>query len=325
MSSATRRRSTWRCALRRVARQRAASLDMAPPLIAEQLNATTLFYNFITSRRRAWRRSAASRAATPCLARQRFAGLRITAQRNERSFKFTVAPQCDSCWRIAAQRPAPRDNAGLSASARLNATFMISQDHIITTSVTPSEMAYLQRCAQRAEIGGRSNIRGRADRAATLQRDQLVGMVGGFVGAKIIFGDVRLFRLQRFFADLYPNVGDGGSDIPGGNVDFKSSLVTNPNLLSYRLAVRERERHAGTVYVLILIALEPSPVANLVGWASDEMLPAKPETEGPFAGAYVIPASALHPIMPLRWFDEARPPTKQRAGPLEVNAIDIKW
>jgi hypothetical protein len=187
----------------------------------------------------------------------------------------------------------------------------------------------LQRQAQRAELGGRSHIRGAADRQDKLRQDQIVGMIGAFAGTKTLFGDVRLFRLQRYFANLYPTIGDGGSDVPGANIDFKASLIANKQkpLLDYKLAVRPRERHARTVYVLILIELEPAPAASLIGWASDEMLPAKPETDGPFAGAYVIPARALHPVMPLRWFEAARGPTtqKQNESLMELHGDDIRW
>jgi hypothetical protein len=197
---------------------------------------------------------------------------------------------------------------------------------IIQVPITSSELAFLKRHAKRAELGGRSNIRG-ADRQATLGRDQLIGMVGAFAGTKL-FGDVRLFRLQRFFADLYPAIGDGGSDIPGANVDFKSSAILNKNkdLLSYRLAVRPKERHPDMNYVLCLCELEPVPVVYLVGWASESMLPTETEADGPFAGAYTLPASQLHPLMRLTWFAEK--PLEfaaTAAATTEVNAEHIQW
>ena len=199
---------------------------------------------------------------------------------------------------------------------------MITAADIIHVPISASEYSFLQRHASRAELGGRSHIRGAADRADKLKQDQLVGMVGAFAGTKTLFGDVRLFRLQRFFADLYPSVGDGGSDIPGSNLDFKSSAITaNKDLLSYRLAVRQRERHENMNYVLVLVELEPRPVAHLVGWASEEMLPQTVEADGPFAGAYVLKAAQLNRLMRLTWFDE-RP---AQVTTTEVNATDIRW
>jgi hypothetical protein len=201
---------------------------------------------------------------------------------------------------------------------------------IITVPITSSELAFLKRHAKRAELGGKSHIRG-ADRQATLGRDQLIGMVGAFAGTKQLFGDVRLFRMQRYFADLYPTVGDGGSDIPGCNIDIKSSAVTSPDLLSYHLLVRPKELHDGMVYVLALVeerALTSHPpcVVHLVGWASAEMLPRTPSTDARFAGAYALPASALNPLMRLQWFAET--PVEYAATAAASTVVtekDIQW
>ena len=198
---------------------------------------------------------------------------------------------------------------------------MLTDGDIIRVPISPAELSFLQRHAQRAELGGRSSIRGAEDRQDKLRQDQIVGLVGHFAGIKSLFGDVRLFRLQRHFADLYPAIGDGGSDVPGSNIDFKSSLITKPNLLDYKLAVRGRERHRGMNYVLVLVELEPKPVAHLVGWASEASLPQTPESTGPFTGAYVLKASQLNPLMRLTWFEDAA------SAPVvtEVTASDIKW
>ena len=201
---------------------------------------------------------------------------------------------------------------------------MLRESDIIQARISPAEMAYLRRCAERAEIGGRSHIRG-ADRQDKLRQDQLTGMLGHYAAIRELFGNPWLFRLQRHFANTYPLDSDGGSDLPGARLDVKSSLLTKPNMLDYRLPVRPRELHSSMNYLLALIRLEPEPTAFLVGWCSASMLPRQTETSGPFAGAHVIRASELNPLMKLGWFDEARPPTKQQAGPLELNADAIRW
>ncbi len=118
-------------------------------------------------------------------------------------------------------------------------------------------------------------------------------------------GNVQSYLFTRWMLTNNPHAGDGGSDIPGANVDFKSSLMrNNPDPLDYRLAVRPGERHAGTVYILILIELDEvnqSGTAHLVGWLAEKDLPAKPEASGTFKGAFVVSARELKPLMPLQW------------------------
>lgn len=206
--------------------------------------------------------------------------------------------------------------------------FMISEQHIIEVRLSASEMAFLKRQAAKAEIGGKSHVRG-ADRQDKLRQDQLVGLMGHFAAIRALFGSSWLFQLQRHFAGVYPLDSDGGADCPGARLDVKSSLITKPNLLDYRLPVRPRERHNGMVYLLALVELEPRPTAHLVGWCTAEMLPDKPATDGPFSGAYVIGARELHPIMPLRWFQEPEPPQRAAATHTAtittVSATDIQW
>lgn len=200
---------------------------------------------------------------------------------------------------------------------------MVTGDNIIEVRISPSEMNYLRRCAQRAEIGGRSNIRATADRAENLKRDQLVGMIGHFAAIRELFGNPWLFRIQRHFADVYPLDSDGGSDLPGARLDVKSSLITKSNLLDYRLPVRPKELHPSMNYLLALVQLEPAPVAFLVGWCSASMLPRQPEASGPFAGAHVIRASELHPLMRLGWFENTTPAPSVAVA--ELHGDDIRW
>ena len=184
---------------------------------------------------------------------------------------------------------------------------MIKRSDVITVNLSASEMRLIRSMGKAAEIGGASQIRGDADRAASLGVDQVVGQIGTYVGCKYFLGDIKDYRVSRYYANKAPTVGDGGSDITGSNIDLKASLVRNPSkdLLTYNLPVRLREMHVGWVYVLVLVEAlqEKSAKAHLVGWASTAMLPDEPDAQGVFAGAHTIRAKDLNPLPPLRrWF-----------------------
>lgn len=183
---------------------------------------------------------------------------------------------------------------------------MITPEDIITVNLRKSEMNLIKRMAQQAEVGGRSQIRKGQDRSDNLSIDQLVGQIGTYVGCKYIQGDIKDYRVSRYYANKAPTVGDGGADITGSNIDFKASEIRNPNkdLMTYKLLVRPRERHDDWVYVLILVSdiSEASSTAHILGWADTRMLPEQTETSGIFKGAYVLPAENLKPLPPLRWW-----------------------
>jgi len=186
----------------------------------------------------------------------------------------------------------------------------ITAEDIIRVQIAGREMNIVAQHAKLASIGGRSNIRG-ADRQTTLREDQLVGQVGQYVGSMWLFGSADPYMKSRWVANQNPTVGDGGSDIIGANLDFKASMARNPNrdLLDYRLAVRPRERHPEWIYVLILVTQmkKPKPVlANLIGWATDAMLPKTPSTSGVFSGAFTVKARDLHPLPPFQWLWRAK-------------------
>jgi len=186
----------------------------------------------------------------------------------------------------------------------------ITRSDIIRVEISPGEMNVVAAHAKLACVGGRSNIRG-GDRQATLKNDQLVGQVGQYVGSLWLFGSPDPYLRSRWVANQNPTVGDGGSDFIGSNIDFKASLARNPDrdLLAYRLAVRPKERHEDWVYVLVLVTemKPPKPVvAHLIGWATDAMLPKRPNDSGVFSGAFTIPARDLNPLPPFTWFWRVR-------------------
>lgn len=184
---------------------------------------------------------------------------------------------------------------------------MSTFEQVIEIPIYPAEVAFLRGLASKAEIGGRSQIRSGADRRENLEQDQLVGQIGNYAGHKHFFGNANLYRISRWYADIYPTMGDGGSDVPGANIDFKASrLKPGRSVTDYRLLVRPAERHPGTVYVLIVVDLDADPVkAHLVGWAAEHELPAETLTTGPLAGAYALPAAELHPLPPIQWYKAA--------------------
>jgi len=155
----------------------------------------------------------------------------------------------------------------------------------------------------RANGYGESNFR--ADRDSTIDEDNLVGQVATLAGCKWLYGTALghyVWRSSRWAADRAPTVGDGGADVPGSNIDFKGSLLRNADrpLDAYHLPVRPRERHAGNVYVCVLVE-RAMLRSHLVGWATDEQLPADAETDGVFKGAHVLGVSELNPCPPFGW------------------------
>jgi len=181
----------------------------------------------------------------------------------------------------------------------------ITTSDIIRMEISPREMNVIAGHAKLACLGGKSHIRG-SDRQSTLKEDQLVGQVGQYVGSLWLCGSPDPYLRSRWVANQNPTVGDGGSDLIGSNVDFKTSLVRNPDrdLLAYRLAVRPRERHKDWIYVLVLVTQMKAPkpvVAHLIGWASESMLPKHPGNSGVFSGAFTLRAQELNPLPPFRW------------------------
>jgi hypothetical protein len=183
---------------------------------------------------------------------------------------------------------------------------MIEYEDVITINLRKSDMGLIRRMARAAEVGGSSQIRKGQERTDNLSIDQLVGQIGTYVGCKYLQGDIKDYRVSRYYANKAPTVGDGGADVTGSNIDFKASEIRNPNkdLLTYKLLVRPRERHDDWVYVLILVSniTETGATAHIMGWADTNMLPGKTEESGIFKGAYMLEASELKPLPPLRWW-----------------------
>jgi hypothetical protein len=178
--------------------------------------------------------------------------------------------------------------------------------------------------AKQAEIGGHSHVRNK-ERKHWLATDQQVGMACEYALHKYWFGDSVRWEESRWIRNQTPHLGDGGSDLFGANVDVKGSLIRNRTkpLDSYHLVVRPRELQRDHIYILALAtedkALDFAQVF-LLGWATGaELTTFPPQEEGPFQGAYAVPAKKLWPLMPLQWrTQEASPcitPTDSKTSP----------
>lgn len=181
---------------------------------------------------------------------------------------------------------------------------MLTAADLLHLTLTPTELERSRYFAGNAAIGGRSQVRGAKDRQDALATDQAVGQLGEMALSKYVGGTPLFYEVTRAIRDLNPTQGDEGGDLLATNLDVKCSLMrasTDP--LRYRLLVRPKERHANSVYVLALVAQDvwQSGRVTLVGWCRDRHLPAEAARDGPFAGAYVLPATQLFPLPPLEF------------------------
>lgn len=186
---------------------------------------------------------------------------------------------------------------------------MLTLTDVVTLPLSAADVAVARRHTTHSSFGGRSAVR--PERGDTCVADNLVGHLGQIALHWYLYGSLERYELGRWLQNQFPTTGDGGSDVPGLRLDVKTSLMrTQQPLLRHRLLVRPAERHPDTVYVLALVTkVEQLPLVHLVGWARDSMLPAEPAPTGVFQGAYVLPATELHPLMPLNyaWITCANP------------------
>jgi hypothetical protein len=179
---------------------------------------------------------------------------------------------------------------------------MITEDDIITISISASTLKTVTTRAQKACIGGSSQIRDDTSRKENLFEDQLIGQIGTFALSKYLLGNGMAYLQARYVAEKFPTRGDGGEDLIGLNIDIKATKHRYPEKspLDYHLAVRGRERHKEWIYIFALV--DPDKISiKLIGWASDRDLPDQVEQSGPLRGAYCIKAKNLKPLMPIKW------------------------
>lgn len=175
----------------------------------------------------------------------------------------------------------------------------------IAIPIKPGELHFIQQMSAASEINGASQIRKNpANRTANLAVDALIGQLGTAALHKYWFGHLLEYSRQRWYQNQYPHSGDGGHDIPVGNVDVKASLLKNPDKESYHLLVRHKERYPNWIYVCALVEFADNNVITvyLMGWAATSDLPTEVIQDGLLQGAYALPVTNLRQLMPLRWF-----------------------
>jgi hypothetical protein len=153
--------------------------------------------------------------------------------------------------------------------------------------------------AKKAELNGASNVRTGQNRAMKLAQDQLVAQLGELVGIYHLYNDKKLYVESRNKQNLTPEIRVDKSDVPGRNIDFKTSLLLpGRNPLNYRLAAKpnSEELHENFIYIqLIVEELTLNGLWNnnlqvyLIGYALSKDLKKAPlQGNGPFKGKHTI-------------------------------------
>ncbi len=186
---------------------------------------------------------------------------------------------------------------------------MVTEQDVFSMEITPADMQIIRPMAalQRKVGQGGSQFRPLSDRIANHHQDSEIGMIGTYAGLKYLTGSPHQFYQARWFQNLMPYTGDGGSDVPGANIDFKARCWRHESLglFDHKFAVRPKERHPNWIYIHLVIKplIDDYTTVYFVGWLRDGMLPAKPEQrqESVFRGAFVLAARRLNPLPPITW------------------------
>jgi hypothetical protein len=181
---------------------------------------------------------------------------------------------------------------------------------VISIKVSPSEVRYCRskveeifetRQAAGGNAYGTSRFRNAETRNETALEDGLIGQIGCFVLNSYWYGSAERYMLSRYLASQNPLKGDGGSDIPGANIDVKTTRKRDKPLEDHLLLVHPKEFHSDWVYVLIILeqVSDLGTIAHVMGWVTSEQLN-KPERDV-LRGNYYCLASDLNPMLPVRW------------------------
>lgn len=187
---------------------------------------------------------------------------------------------------------------------------MIDSTQVVTLFIPEEELHLVRDYAKKGISGGSSAVRPPKERTENLDIDQLVGMVGAYAACKLLFGSDEKFRTSRYYANIYKFRSDGGSDIPGTNIDVKSSLwrYRNKPVLDHHLIVSPEEYNPGTVYVGVMVTIEETyATAYLMGWHKgvslkfcEKIEPGMPED---LIKKYYASFRSVNPLMPLVWWN----------------------
>lgn len=128
------------------------------------------------------------------------------------------------------------------------------------------------------------------------ETDKLVGQIGEAAGSKWFLGNegFRLYQKTREHVNKNPHNGDGGTDLLGYKINFKTSMIRSAKPLdTYNLVLRPAERHDDVVYVQLLVTPDLKG-AFILGWLDEKNMTKKPVDHGIFKGAYVTGFEYLH-------------------------------
>lgn len=170
-------------------------------------------------------------------------------------------------------------------------------------SLSGEELEVAKTNAKLCSMGGRSTVRGRASREASLLEDQVTGQVCELAFSKYWFGSITQYQQARFARNQNPRVGDGGYDFPGFAMNVKGSLRRDPNrpFEKYHLLIRPAERKQGMTYIQAVADLTHDPLVVFLGFLADEEITGPVDEGWHFKGAHAIPFGQLHRLPPYPW------------------------
>ncbi len=182
---------------------------------------------------------------------------------------------------------------------------MVTAGDLCRHILTPDDLKIIFTNAQKASIGGMSNIRSAEDRWSHMSDDQVAGQIGNYVGSILITGSTDAYHKAREIANANPTRGDDGEDLPGYETDCKCSFMRYGfRVFKYNCIVAPREKHPNWKYAQFLI--QAAGVKDIIGktkvgvygcgWAMTDDLPREVSDHPGFAGKYGIPIDNLRPF-----------------------------
>lgn len=173
-------------------------------------------------------------------------------------------------------------------------------------TLTPEQKQMAIIIASKKSRGGVSRVRPeKAERIKYVYRDNLVGCVGEIALTVYMFGSTFMYRLAQLILSAHENydLGDGGYDIPGLNVDIKSTYYTagSRDRLQYHLIVNNKEYKPDWNYYFCIVDGNEKSFGDvyLAGWMDGEELREKDIKR--FRGAYSVEVAMLNKLPKYRW------------------------
>lgn len=177
----------------------------------------------------------------------------------------------------------------------------LGREAIEVVTISEEHRELIAENAGKALLGFPSRFRGREDRREAQRLDARLGQLGEASLSLYLTGRIDAYKQHREECNANPLKGDGGRDLPGRDVDVKTSLMRgSPDPLAYTLVVRPSELHLGFAYVLALVEHPSAWSTMLVGWAWAQELELEEDEDSPFCGAFVRASKELRAMEDLR-------------------------